>query len=64
MAKHQRQAQQTNQAPAQGQDLQPLIAQKAYELWEQNGRVEGQDLEHWLEAERLVKAQGAFQRSR
>ena len=39
---------------ADSQDLQSAIAQKAYELWEQNGRTDGRDLEHWLEAERLV----------
>ena len=46
---------QTTQVPAQAQDLQPQIAQKAYELWEQNGRVEGRDLEYWLEAERVIR---------
>ena len=56
MAKHNKgQTQQANQATATAQDPQQLIAQRAYELWEQNGRVEGRDLEHWLEAERLVK---------
>jgi hypothetical protein len=56
MAKHHKgQTQQATQASAKVQDPQQLIAQKAYELWEQNGRVEGRDLEHWLEAERLIK---------
>ena len=45
------------QRPVQPQDLERSIAQKAYELFEQSGRVEGLDLEHWLEAERLVKEQ-------
>jgi len=27
----------------------------AYELWEQTGRVHGKDIEHWLEAERIVR---------
>ena len=31
------------------------IAKKAYELYEQSGREDGKDVEHWLEAERLVK---------
>ncbi len=31
------------------------IEKIAYELWEQTGRVHGRDLEHWLEAERIVK---------
>ena len=45
------------QRPVQPQDLERSIAQKAYELFEQSGRVEGRDLENWLEAERLVQAQ-------
>lgn len=53
MARHKGATQQV-QTPTQGQDVQQQVAQKAYELWEQNGRVEGRDLEHWLEAERLV----------
>jgi len=55
MARHQGTSTQIPQAPAQEPDLQRQIAQKAYELWEQRGRVEGQELEHWLEAERLVR---------
>ena len=31
------------------------IARKAYDLFERRGRNEGQDVEDWLEAERLVK---------
>jgi hypothetical protein len=27
----------------------------AYEIWEKSGRVHGRDLEHWFEAERIVK---------
>ena len=61
MAKRKWQTQQANQPPVQGEDPQPLIAQKAYELYEQSGRVEGRDLEHWLEAERLVKEQDPSQ---
>lgn len=30
------------------------VAQKAYELWEQRGRREGQDLRDWLDAEEIV----------
>jgi len=29
---------------------------KAKELWEKKGRVQGKDLEIWLEAEKLVKS--------
>lgn len=35
------------------------IRAKAYELWEQAGRPEGQEAEHWAEAERLFDAEGA-----
>lgn len=35
--------------------LQEEIERIAYELWEQTRRVHGRDLEHWLEAERIVK---------
>jgi hypothetical protein len=31
------------------------IEKIAYEFWEQSGRVHGRDLDHWLEAERIVK---------
>ena len=33
---------------------QGLIAQRAYELYEQRGRHEGQDIEDWLSAERQL----------
>jgi len=39
----------------QHQNLRAEIAKKAHELYEKSGRVEGRDLENWLEAERLVK---------
>jgi hypothetical protein len=32
-----------------------LIAEKAYSLWEQRGRPIGNDLQDWLEAEKLVR---------
>jgi len=34
---------------------QDLVRQRAYEIYEHRGRVEGQALEHWLEAERQLK---------
>ena len=37
-------------------DLTERIKAKAKELWEKKGRVQGKDLEIWLEAERLVKS--------
>ena len=38
------------------EELNERIKQKAKEIWEQRGRVQNQDLEIWLEAERLVKS--------
>ncbi|HMK49209.1 MAG TPA: DUF2934 domain-containing protein [Thermodesulfovibrionales bacterium] len=32
------------------------IQKLAYDIFEKNGRVHGRDLEHWLEAERIVRA--------
>jgi hypothetical protein len=42
-------------------DLYDEIARVAYELWEQSGRIDGRDLEHWIEAERIVLARGEMQ---
>lgn len=33
------------------------IKKKAYELWEHDGRKQGRDLEHWLNAEKTVKVE-------
>lgn len=35
------------------------IAKVAYELYEKSGRIPGHDLEHWLEAEKIVMARYA-----
>ncbi|MGQ9569516.1 MAG: DUF2934 domain-containing protein [Thermodesulfovibrionales bacterium] len=35
-------------------DLYDEIAKVAYELWEQSGRIDGRELDNWLEAERIV----------
>ena len=38
----------------------PLATQinaKAYELWEKQGRKNGDDRTHWLEAEKIIKNQ-------
>ncbi|MEQ9619606.1 MAG: DUF2934 domain-containing protein [Deltaproteobacteria bacterium] len=32
------------------------IAKKAYELYEQSGRIDGKDVEHWLQAEKMVSS--------
>ncbi|MDO8546210.1 MAG: DUF2934 domain-containing protein [Nitrospirales bacterium] len=36
-------------------DLHRWIAKRAYELFEENGCVDGNDMDHWLEAEREVR---------
>ena len=36
-------------------ELTGQIKEKAKELWEKKGRVQGKDLEIWLEAEKLVR---------
>ncbi|MDH5667822.1 MAG: DUF2934 domain-containing protein [Nitrospira sp.] len=50
-------------SPAVGRSTQPIelpdgmwdrIAYKAYELWEQRGRQDGNDLQDWLDAEEIV----------
>jgi len=37
------------------QQIQQEIAKKAYELYEESGREDGRDVEHWLEAEKILK---------
>lgn len=32
------------------------IAKTAFELYEKSGRMDGRDMENWLEAEKIVKA--------
>lgn len=50
---------QTAQAPKGAAVEQNRIAQRAYELYEQRGRQEGQALEDWLNAEQqLARAAG------
>jgi hypothetical protein len=41
---------------AKGVDLQAQIRQRAYELWEREGRPEGCDHAHWQQAEREIVA--------
>jgi len=33
------------------------ISRRAYEIWEQEGRPEGRDLQHWLQAEQELSTQ-------
>lgn len=35
------------------------IAEAAFELYEKSGRIDGRDMENWVEAERIVKAKHA-----
>jgi hypothetical protein len=37
-----------------GESVQDKIARVAYELYEKSGYVHGRDVEHWIEAERIV----------
>ena len=37
-------------------ELTARIQKKAKEIWEKKGYAQGQDLENWLEAEKLVKS--------
>jgi hypothetical protein len=39
-------------------DLHDLIAQRAYELWQQEGRPDGRAWQHWLQAERELQVAG------
>jgi hypothetical protein len=45
----------TKKPLAKEKKIQEAIAKKAYELYEQSGRAGGRDVEHWLEAENLLK---------
>jgi hypothetical protein len=41
------------------------IAERAYQIWEREGRPHGRDMDHWLQAERELKpGDGQSQRSR
>jgi len=44
----------TTQPPAETPEVQELIRQCAYELYEQRGREHGHDLDDWLAAESEV----------
>jgi hypothetical protein len=36
-------------------DLEQEIREYAYQLWEEQGRPHGREIEHWLKAERSVR---------
>jgi len=38
------------------------IAERAYQIWEQQGRPHGRDLDHWLQAEQEAAAGGKTSR--
>lgn len=46
-------------------DVRRLIAERAYEIWENHGRPFGHDLMHWRQAEQEIISvvQGSAQRS-
>ena len=37
------------------EDLCKLVEKKAYELYEKRGKKSGQDMNNWLEAEKMIK---------
>jgi hypothetical protein len=48
-------ARKTRSGAAPAVDLQAQIRQRAYELWERDGRPEGRDDVHWAQAEREIR---------
>ena len=44
----------TSEARAQDEALRKLIAERAYEIWESQGRPHGCDLTHWHQAEQEI----------
>ena len=38
-------------------DMEQQIRERAYQIWEEQGRPHGREIENWLEAERSVRAQ-------
>jgi hypothetical protein len=41
-------------------DLIQRIRERSYQIWEQEGRPEGQDLDHWLQAERELAGESTL----
>lgn len=51
----------TSSALASSSSLPPTadaISRRAYEIWEREGRPDGCDSQHWLQAEKELKAEG------
>ena len=42
------------------QNVQQLIEQRAYAIWEMEGRPDGRSLAHWLQAEAEAKRSGVM----
>jgi hypothetical protein len=47
----------TNQTTGSTSDLQEQVRRRAYELYEERGRVNGHDVADWLQAESEVRQQ-------
>ena len=57
------QAARTGARKPAGAQLQQRIQQRAYELWEKEGRPQGRDHAHWQQAERELYGRGASGRA-
>ncbi len=42
---------------AAAQDFAEMVRRRAYEIYEQSGRPQGRDREHWLQAEAEIRGQ-------
>ncbi len=42
--------------PSWPEDFEEHVRQRAYELWEANGCLQGFEAEHWCQAEREISA--------
>jgi hypothetical protein len=53
-----------NQTPMKTEPSRDVIAQRAREIWKAAGCPEGQDMEHWLQAEAELRTAGQNKASR
>jgi hypothetical protein len=49
----------SNQSSVSSQLSAETISRRAYEIWEQQGRPDGNDLQHWLQAEQELSGGSA-----
>jgi hypothetical protein len=49
--------------PIIGEDLEEQIRRRAYEIWEESGRPEGMESQHWEQAAREIAASAVDQPS-